>query len=979
MCGSSADSMPTPVSATSIRAPVAVDATDTRTDPPRGVNFTALPTRFATTWPMRGGSWWMRIGDFGQVDDDRHAASRRRRVVLVGGQFDRRPEVVGAQVQQHQARVELRELEQVLGEPVEPVDLPRARLEELGAGVGIVAGALHEQLVEGAERGQGRPQLVRDVRQEVPAAIAVAADDLDALLEPVGHRVELDGEQSELVRTGTDRSHRHAPREIALRQGARGVGQLAQRGREATGQHRRDHDGKAHRGEGDRGQQPGDIGDGRRAIGVGVGERHLERVRREQRARGVDVRRRRGFAGLALARGDQDIHLELAVGGRDEDDLLVDAREMAEADGDVGLAQLIGDDAAELLLAHGLGDGRRHATFRVDDRAPERGVMGDVLDDRADRVEPALEVALRLRREVVVEPVDDEDGHHREGQRDDRHERDRQPPLERAWQEPAEAPPDPHQPAHRMPRSALGEGVTDTPDGQHEPGRRRIVLDLLAQVADVDIDGLLVLVERVVVAQELQQLAAGVHATRSGGQVAEDLELGRGQGDPPGAALDPSPLEIDDQVAMADDPPATGVGKVAVRPPQEGLDAAHELAQPEGLGQVVVRPELEPDHLVDLVIAGGQHEDRHLGACRADTAEDLESIDPGQPHVQDHEVRRLVRGDLESLFAGARDRDLVALLLEGVLDPPRDGVLVLDDQDGGCHAGMLHRHRAGAGSGLMGPVPPSWARFAPRGILRSRSGRLATPAPPASRGPMIRHERHTQRSDPMSTARPTLVAEHREVTGKHVKQLRQHGRLPGVVYGHGEPSTSVSVDAHALEQLRRHSGPNALVDLSVDGKKAQPVLIHGVQVHPVTRRPLHVDLFLVRMTEELIVDVPLVATGESTAVTLLGGTLLHPSESVKVKALPDHLPQSIEYPVDALVDFDGAIHVRDLTIPDDVTLMTDGDEIIAKVQPPRVEVEEVPVVAEGEEAEGEGAEAGEAGEGADAGSAEGGSGASEDS
>src|SRR5688572_29172399 len=136
----------------------------------------------------------------------------------------------------------------------------------------------------------------------------------------------------------------------------------------------------------------------------------------------------------------------------------------------------------------------------------------------------------------------------------------------------------------------------------------------------------------------------------------------------------------------------------------------------------------------------------------------------------------------------------------------------------------------------------------------------------------------------MSTARPTLDAEHREVTGKHVKQLRQHGRLPGVVYGHGEPSTSVSVDAHALEQLRRHSGPNALVDLSVDGKKAQPVLIHGVQVHPVTRRPLHVDLFLVRMTEELIVDVPLVATGESTAVTLLGGTLLHPSETVKVKA-----------------------------------------------------------------------------------------------
>src|SRR5438093_3143346 len=189
----------------------------------------------------------------------------------------------------------------------------------------------------------------------------------------------------------------------------------------------------------------------------------------------------------------------------------------------------------------------------------------------------------------------------------------------------------------------------------------------------------------------------------------------------------------------------------------------------------------------------------------------------------------------------------------------------------------------------------------------------------------------------MSTARATLAAEHREVTGKKVAHLRKSGRLPAVVSGHGVDSTSVSIEAHEFDQLRRHSGPNALVDLSVDGKKAQPVLIHGVQFHPVNRRTLHVDLFLVRMTEELTVDVPLVATGESIAVTQHGGTLLHPTESVRVRALPDHLPQSIEYSVASIADFDTALHVRDLEIPGDVTLMTDPDEIIAKVQPPRVE------------------------------------------
>ena len=228
----------------------------------------------------------------------------------------------------------------------------------------------------------------------------------------------------------------------------------------------------------------------------------------------------------------------------------------------------------------------------------------------------------------------------------------------------------------------------------------------------------------------------------------------------------------------------------------------------------------------------------------------------------------------------------------------------------------------------------------------------------------------------MATARPTLAAEHREVTGKKVNRLRKDGKLPAVVYGHGVDSTNVTVDAHEFELLRKHTGPNALVDLSVGGDKAQPVLINQVQIHPVHRRPLHADLFLVRMTEELTVDVPLVANGVSYAVDQLGGTVLHPTETVRVRALPDHLPQSIEYSIESLIDFDVALHVRDLVIPSDVTLLTDPDEIIAKVQAPRVEIEEEPVVAEGEEgaegeaAEGEAAEGGATDSGGDSGSSE---------
>lgn len=224
----------------------------------------------------------------------------------------------------------------------------------------------------------------------------------------------------------------------------------------------------------------------------------------------------------------------------------------------------------------------------------------------------------------------------------------------------------------------------------------------------------------------------------------------------------------------------------------------------------------------------------------------------------------------------------------------------------------------------------------------------------------------------MPTARPTLAAEPRQITGKAVARLRRQGRLPAVVYGHGVPSSNLSLDAHEFDVLRRRLGANALVDLSVAGEKADPVLVHEVQIHPVHRRPLHVDLFLVRMTEELTVEVPLVPVGTSEAVAVQGGTLIHALEEVRIRALPDHLPQRIEYPIDSLVDFEGTIHVRDLIIPSDVTLLNELDELVARVIPPRIEVEEAPAVeavepVEGEEGEGGAApEGGEVPEGAEA-------------
>jgi large subunit ribosomal protein L25 len=111
------------------------------------------------------------------------------------------------------------------------------------------------------------------------------------------------------------------------------------------------------------------------------------------------------------------------------------------------------------------------------------------------------------------------------------------------------------------------------------------------------------------------------------------------------------------------------------------------------------------------------------------------------------------------------------------------------------------------------------------------------------------------------------------------------------------------------------------------------------------------------MTEELQVEVSISFIGESLAVERQGGVLLHLRESVQVRALPDHLPQSVELDISSLEDFDHVLHVSDIVLPPDVTLVTDPTEPVARVQAPRIEevAEPVEEAAEGEAVE-EGAE-----------------------
>lgn len=190
----------------------------------------------------------------------------------------------------------------------------------------------------------------------------------------------------------------------------------------------------------------------------------------------------------------------------------------------------------------------------------------------------------------------------------------------------------------------------------------------------------------------------------------------------------------------------------------------------------------------------------------------------------------------------------------------------------------------------------------------------------------------------MST-RPVVVAEPREVLGKKTNALRREGIVPAVVYGHGRKSQAIQIEARAFNELRRTTTRNSLVDLKIGSGRAVPVLLQGVHEHPVKRHPIHVDFYVVKMTEELTLDIPVNLVGESVAAERMGGTLLYLRDHVSVRALPADLPHALDLDISTLDSFEAVLHVRDLTVPGGITVLTDADEPLATVQPPRVEEE----------------------------------------
>ena len=206
-----------------------------------------------------------------------------------------------------------------------------------------------------------------------------------------------------------------------------------------------------------------------------------------------------------------------------------------------------------------------------------------------------------------------------------------------------------------------------------------------------------------------------------------------------------------------------------------------------------------------------------------------------------------------------------------------------------------------------------------------------------------------------------LSLSRRTVTGKKVKRLRKQGILPVHMYGSGIDSQSLQAEAGELRRILPRVGTNIPVSVAVDGSDDENIcFVREVQRHPVTEDLLHVDFIRVDITQTISAEVPITLIGSAPA-TQQGGTLLQPLTSLLVEALPMNIPASVEADVSGLDDFEKSIVVSDIAVADNVTVLTDSDEFVARVTPPRVETDTFDLEDE-EEFEGEEGAEGEEGE-----------------
>jgi large subunit ribosomal protein L25 len=207
------------------------------------------------------------------------------------------------------------------------------------------------------------------------------------------------------------------------------------------------------------------------------------------------------------------------------------------------------------------------------------------------------------------------------------------------------------------------------------------------------------------------------------------------------------------------------------------------------------------------------------------------------------------------------------------------------------------------------------------------------------------------------------------------RRLRREGRVPGVLYGLDKDALTFSVDARELRQALHGSG--AVIELhDSDGGNATAAVLKDAQRHPVRGDVMHIDLLRVDLNKPIHAPVALHLVGIDDAPGHReGGVLEQVTREITVEALPNEIPEFLELDVSAM-EINDTFTLAQVNAPQGVTIVDDGETVVANLSPPRLETEldeletETTVVGEEGEAAASGEAEAEAPDGGDAASSD---------
>ncbi len=184
----------------------------------------------------------------------------------------------------------------------------------------------------------------------------------------------------------------------------------------------------------------------------------------------------------------------------------------------------------------------------------------------------------------------------------------------------------------------------------------------------------------------------------------------------------------------------------------------------------------------------------------------------------------------------------------------------------------------------------------------------------------------------------TLNAKARD-TKESLEHLRKNGEMPAVFYGAKKESTPITINTRDFTKIWKEAGESSAIKLAV-GTENIDIMIHDIQIDPMTGAPVHADFLAIDMNKPIEVAVQLSFSEETPAVTRGIGILVKVIHEIEVRALPKDLPHEIEVDTSGLENLDDQILVKDLKLPAGVEALKEGDEVVALITAMKEEKEE---------------------------------------